>query len=66
MASRYWRVYIGKAGNFYMEKSESEFTDPRGDWISSFRTDNLGAPFDLKQNERLTLDGIYIGGTSKA
>lgn len=66
VASRYWRVYIGKAGNFYMEKSESEFTDPRGDWISSFRTDNLGAPFDLKQNERLTLDGIYIGGTSKA
>ena len=67
VASVYWRVWVGRAGNLYItNEGASAPTDPLGDWIAQFRTDSSGDPFDLAPNPRLDYRASFITGTTRA
>jgi hypothetical protein len=75
-ASRYYRVYVGVAGNLYLVESAYAFTNDLGNWIAQFRTnastqivrysDGSTAGLDTDPyNPRLSLFGSYIPNQSK-
>lgn len=63
-ASKFYRVYVGRAGSIYLAEDGSAFTDPSGDWLSSFETDGSAVIGSLTANPRLSLRGNYITGST--
>jgi hypothetical protein len=63
-ASKFYRVHVGKAGNVFLEEAASAFTDPRGDWLSSFSTNGSAVISGLTANPRLSLRGNYTTGST--
>lgn len=70
-ASKYYRLYVGTAGNVYLIESATAFADDRGNWIAQFRTnasteivrysDGATAGLDADPyNPRLTVYGSYV------
>jgi hypothetical protein len=59
-ASKYYRVYVGEAGNLYLVQSNSAFTDMSGDWLASFQTDGSTAITTLAANARLSYSSTYL------
>ncbi len=49
-ASKYYRVFVGKAGQVYLTKYNSAPVEPKGDWLASFETDGANAIINLVQN----------------
>jgi hypothetical protein len=61
-ASKYYRLFVGYAGNLYLTQSDSAFSDDRGGWLAQFETDGSTAITSLAANPRLALRGTYTNG----
>ena len=61
-ASKYYRLYVGSAGNLYLVQSTSAFGDDRGNWITEFQTDATNAITGGSTNPRLSYRGRYVNG----
>lgn len=60
-ASKWYRVYVGAAGQAYLVQYDSRPTEPKGDWICEFETDGSIAVSSLIENYRLTTyQGEYV------
>jgi len=65
--SRYWRAWVGRAGNIYLTDEGGTLPDVfLGDWIVWFQTDSGGAVVNVTPNFRLNYRASFIIGTDKA
>jgi hypothetical protein len=64
-ASRYYRLFMGIGGNFYLTESATPYTDDRGNWLAGFQTDGSGAIISLADNPRLSYRGTYTNGKAR-
>lgn len=63
-ATRYYRVFVGRAGNLYCVEYAAAQTDPTGNWLAEFTVSSTNTFSSLSQNARLGYTGIYIPNTT--
>lgn len=57
-ASKYWRVWVGEAGNLFLVRHDTDpIATPDGDWLASFETDGSGDVVNVVINPRRSLFG---------
>jgi hypothetical protein len=60
-ASRWYRVFVGQAGQAYLvEYASDPVATPEGNWIAGFETNGSTEITNLASNPRLGLHGFYI------
>lgn len=63
--SKYYRVYVNRAGGPYLVSDSSPFSDPSGTWIYSFQTDGAGVISAGAANPLLTVNGTWLQGSTR-
>lgn len=59
---KYYRLFIGIAGQPYLRKYDTLPCEPTGNWIAQFHLGKDGQVAGLSWNVRLKLDGEYVSG----
>jgi hypothetical protein len=60
--NKYYRLFLGIAGQPYLKKYHIPPKDPTGNWIAQFRTNDKNAVEDMTSNPRLKIEGEYFPG----